>query len=173
MEVGFDTPFPGATTQPWHRDFPSPPETKDERRLSSLAFNLTTVDTTDEMGPFEIAPGTQWDRGDDFDHGMFPPKSAYARYEELAVRKYPQVGDISARSALTVHRGTPNRSDVARPVLVLGVGGRGRGGRRPPRPGGVTRVLGAAAGARARATWTARSSTSCRRSPRSTTSRDW
>jgi ectoine hydroxylase-related dioxygenase (phytanoyl-CoA dioxygenase family) len=121
VEVGFDTPFPGATTQPWHRDFPSPPETRDERRLSTLAFNLTTVDTTDEMGPFEIAPGTHWDRGDDFDHGMFPPKSAYARYEELAVRKYPKVGDISARSALTVHRGTPNRSTVARPVLVLGV----------------------------------------------------
>jgi len=57
------------------------------------------------MGPFEIAPGTQWDHGDDFDHGQFPPMSAYGRYEALAQRKYPQ-GDISARSALTVHRGT-------------------------------------------------------------------
>jgi hypothetical protein len=24
------------------------------------------VDTTEEMGPFEIAPGTQWERGDGF-----------------------------------------------------------------------------------------------------------
>jgi hypothetical protein len=32
-----------------------------------------------------------------------------------------QMGDISARSALTIHRGTPNRSDQLRPVLVLGV----------------------------------------------------
>jgi hypothetical protein len=32
----------------------------------------------------------------------------------------PQMGDIAARSALTVHRGTANRSNVARPVLVLG-----------------------------------------------------
>jgi len=127
VEVGFDTPFPGATLQPWHRDFPSPPETKDGRRLTSLAFNLTTVDTTDEMGPFEVAPGTQWDRGDDFDHEQFPPKSEYARYEALAVRKYPQVGDISARSALTVHRGTPNLSKVSRPVLVLGVDAPGAG----------------------------------------------
>jgi ectoine hydroxylase-related dioxygenase (phytanoyl-CoA dioxygenase family) len=127
VEVGFDTPFPGATLQPWHRDFPSPPESQDEHRLTSLAFNLTTVDVTDEMGPFEIAPGTQWDRGDDFDHEQFPPKSAYARYEELAQRKYPQVGDISARSALTIHRGTPNQSDVARPVLVLGVDAPGAG----------------------------------------------
>ena len=127
VEVGFDTPFPGAKVQPWHRDFPSPPETRDEHRLTSLAFNLTTVDTTDEMGPFEIAPGTQWERGDDFDHEQFPPESEYARYEALAVRKYPQVGDISARSALTIHRGTPNRSQVSRPVLVLGVDAPGAG----------------------------------------------
>ncbi len=121
VEVGFDIPFPGAKVQPWHRDFASPPETKDEHRLTSLAFNLTTVDTTDEMGPFEVAPGTQWERGDDFDHQQFPPKSSYARYEALAERKYPRRGDISVRSALTIHRGTPNRSTVSRPVLVLGV----------------------------------------------------
>jgi ectoine hydroxylase-related dioxygenase (phytanoyl-CoA dioxygenase family) len=127
VEVGFDIPFPGATLQPWHRDFPSPPETKDGRRLTSLAFNLTTVDTTDEMGPFEVAPGTQWERGDDFDHEQFPPPSQFARYEALAERKYPQVGDISARSALTIHRGTPNRSKVSRPVLVLGVDAPGAG----------------------------------------------
>ena len=127
VEVGFDTPFPGANVQPWHRDFPSPPETWDQHRLTSLAFNVTTVDTTDEMGPFEIAPGTQWERGDDFDHEQFPPESHYARYEALAERKYPQVGDISARSALTIHRGTPNRSTVSRPVLVLGVDAPGAG----------------------------------------------
>ena len=127
VEVGFDTPFPGATLQPWHRDFPSPPETWEGRRLTSLAFNLTTVDTTDEMGPLEIAPGTQWERGNDFDHEQFPPQSEYARYEALAQRKYPRVGDISARSALTIHRGTPNRSAVARPVLVLGVDAPGAG----------------------------------------------
>ncbi|WP_374970660.1 phytanoyl-CoA dioxygenase family protein [Terrabacter sp. BE26] len=127
VEVGFDTPFPGAKVQPWHRDFLSPRETTDEHRLTSLAFNLTTVDTTDEMGPFEIAPGTQWDRGDDFDHEMFPPESMYPRYEARAERKYPKVGDISARSALTIHRGTPNVSSVARPVLVLGVDAPGAG----------------------------------------------
>src|SRR5215218_2323212 len=27
VEVGFDVPFQGAKNQPWHRDFPSPPET--------------------------------------------------------------------------------------------------------------------------------------------------
>jgi len=127
VELGFDTPFPGAKVQPWHRDFRSPPETREQRRLTSLAFNLTTVDTVEEMGPFQIALGTQWETGEDFDHEMFPPQSEYARYEEASVKKYPQRGDISARSALTIHRGTPNVSDTARPVLVLGVDAPGAG----------------------------------------------
>ncbi|MEO3776353.1 phytanoyl-CoA dioxygenase family protein [Micromonospora sp. B11E3] len=127
VELGFDIPFPGAALQPWHRDFPMPEETRLRRRLTSLAFNLTTVDTVEEMGPFEIAPGTHWDDGRDFDHEMFPARDRYPRYEARAVRKYPQRGDISARSALTIHRGTPNVGDVPRPVLVLGIDAPGAG----------------------------------------------
>jgi hypothetical protein len=121
VEIGFDVPNPGALYQPWHRDFPAPPETIIGRRLNSLAFNLTTVDVFEDMGPFEIAPGTQWDYAPEFKHGMFPPESFFPRYEGLAQRKFPKRGDISVRSALTIHRGTPNRSQKARPVLVLGV----------------------------------------------------
>ncbi|MBQ0996285.1 MULTISPECIES: phytanoyl-CoA dioxygenase family protein [Streptomyces] len=123
VELGFDVPLEGAVNQPWHRDFPMPEETRRERRLTSLAFNVTTVDTAEDMGPFEIAPGTQWDDSPEFGHGMFPPRSHYPRYTERAVRKYPQRGDISARSALTIHRGTANQSSKSRPVLVLGVDG--------------------------------------------------
>ncbi|MGK5683245.1 phytanoyl-CoA dioxygenase family protein [Actinoplanes sp. URMC 104] len=121
VELGFDIPFAGAVNQPWHRDFPMPEVTRTERRLNSLAFNLTAVDTDEDMGPFEIAPGTQWDDSPEFGHDMFPPKPHYPRYEERAVRKYPKRGDISARSALTIHRGTRNESQKSRPVLVLGV----------------------------------------------------
>ena len=127
VELGFDVPLAGAVNQPWHRDFPMPEVTRTERRLNSLAFNLTGVDTTEEMGPFEIAPGTQFDDEPEFGHGMFPPKSFYPRYEERAVRKSPKRGDISARSALTIHRGTRNYSDMSRPVLVLGVDAPGAG----------------------------------------------
>ncbi|MFJ6926924.1 phytanoyl-CoA dioxygenase family protein [Streptomyces nigra] len=123
VELGFDVPLEGAVNQPWHRDFPMPEETRRERRLTSLAFNVTTVDTAEDMGPFEMAPGTQWDDSPEFGHGMFPPRSHYPRYTERAVRKYPQRGDISARSALTIHRGTANQSSKSRPVLVLGVDG--------------------------------------------------
>lgn len=121
VEAGFDIPFPGAENQPWHRDFRSPPETSIGRRLTSLAFNITTVDVTPEMGPFEIALGTQWDDLSGCENEMFPPRTYYHRYEARAQRKMAQMGDISARSALTIHRGTANRSATARPVFVLGV----------------------------------------------------
>lgn len=121
VEVGFDIPFPGAADQPWHRDFAPPPETTRGRRLNSLAFNLTAVDTVPEMGPLEIAPGTQWDAFSGCPRGMFPPRELWPRYIERAVPKLPKRGDISVRSALTIHRGTANRSLFARPVLVIGV----------------------------------------------------
>lgn len=121
VEIGFDVPNPGAVFQPWHRDFPAPTETVIGRRLNSLAFNLTAVDVFEDMGPFEIAPGTQWDESPEFEHGMFPPKSFYPRYEDRVQQKMPQMGDISVRSALTIHRGTANLSNKSRPVLVLGV----------------------------------------------------
>ena len=127
VEIGFDIPGPGAVHQPWHRDFPAPEETITGRRLTSLAFNMTTVDVFEDMGPFEIAPGTQWDPPTDFEHGMFPPKSLYPRYEARAQRKMPKMGDISARSAITIHRGTANHSNKSRPALVLGVDAPGAG----------------------------------------------
>jgi hypothetical protein len=121
IEVGFDVPGPGAMNQPWHRDFPAEPEVLAEHRLNSLAFNFTTVDVEPDMGPFEIAPGTQWEEGTDFNHGMFPDKSEADRYASLAQQKMPKMGDASVRSALTIHRGTKNESQKSRPVLVVGV----------------------------------------------------
>ena len=127
VEVGFDTPFQGAKAQPWHRDFPSPAESWRDRRITSLAFNLTGVDVTPDMGPFEVAPGTQWDDGRAWSHEMFPDKAEWPRFAERATRKFPAMGDISCRSALTVHRGTAHGSPIARPVLVLGADAPGAG----------------------------------------------
>ena len=58
---------------------------------------------------------------------MFPPQELWPRYAERGVRKYPQMGDISCRSALTIHRGTAHPSPIARPVMVLGVDAPGAG----------------------------------------------
>jgi len=98
VEIGFDVPFQGGKNQPWHRDFPSPRDTYEDRRITSLAFNLTGVDVTPDMGPFEIAPGTQWDDGRAWKHEMFPPEELWPRFQSGAVRKFPQMGDVSLRS---------------------------------------------------------------------------
>jgi hypothetical protein len=127
VEIGFDTPFQGAKNQPWHRDFPSPPETYEGRRITSLAFNLTGVDVTEDMGPFEIAPGTQYVDGRGWKHEMFPPQEIWPDFAAKGIKKYPKMGDISCRSALTVHRGTAHPSPIARPVMVLGVDAPGAG----------------------------------------------
>jgi hypothetical protein len=121
VEFGFDVPLPGAKDQPWHRDFPIGSETLVGRWLSSLAFNLTTVDVTEEMGAFEIAFGTHWEDGANFDVGMFPPKSEYDRYKGMGTRCYPKMGDMSCRTGLTIHRGTEHNATIPRPVLVVGV----------------------------------------------------
>ncbi len=127
VEIGFDIPFQGAMFQPWHRDFPSPPVTYEDRRITSLAFNLTGVDVTQDMGPFEISPATQWEDGRGWKHEMFPEKEEWPRFAAKGVKKYPELGDISCRSALTVHRGTAHLSPIARPVLVLGADAPGAG----------------------------------------------
>jgi hypothetical protein len=127
VEIGFDTPFQGAKNQPWHRDFPAPRESYEEHRITSLAFNMSGVDVTPDMGPLEIAPGTQWDDGRQWKHEIFPPEDLWPRFAERAVRKYPKMGDVSCRSALTLHHGTHHPSPIARPVLVLGVDAPGAG----------------------------------------------
>jgi len=127
VEIGFDVPVQGAQYQPWHRDFPSPRESYEDHRITSLAFNVTGVDVTADMGPLEVAHGTQWDDGREWKHEMFPPESLWPRFAERGVRKYPKAGDVSCRSALTVHRGTEHPSPIARPVLVIGVDAPGAG----------------------------------------------
>ena len=128
VEIGFDTPFQGAKNQPWHRDFPSPPETYEGQRITSLAFNLTGVDVTPDMGPFEIAVGHAICRRPRMEARDVSAEGDLGRGSpSKGVKKYPQMGDISCRSALTVHRGTAHPSPIARPVLVLGVDAPGAG----------------------------------------------
>lgn len=127
VEIGLDVPFQGAKDQPWHRDFPSPPDSYERHRITSLAFNLTGVDVTPDMGPLEVAHGTQWHDGRQWPDQMFPPRELWPDFTQRAVRKYPRAGDISCRSALTIHRGTAHGSPIARPVLVLGVDAPGAG----------------------------------------------
>ncbi|HYN28727.1 MAG TPA: phytanoyl-CoA dioxygenase family protein [Dermatophilaceae bacterium] len=121
VELGFDVPLAGAVDQPWHRDFPADPSSYEDHRLTSLAFNVTTVDVEPGMAPFEVAPGTHWDRGEDFDHGMLPGPEAAERYSARGSLRHPRRGDVSVRTGLTIHRGTRNLLGRPRAVLILGV----------------------------------------------------
>lgn len=120
VELGADIPLPGAPDQPPHRDFPIPEPTRSERRLTSLAFNASTVDVTPQMGPFNIAPGTHFDEGAGFVQGMFPVGEAKEAYTARMVPRLAKRGSVSARSGLTLHKGTKNNGRI-RPVIILGV----------------------------------------------------
>lgn len=120
VELGADIPLPGAPEQPPHRDFPMPEPTRLYRRLTSLAFNASTVDVTPEMGPFNIAPGTHFDDGSGFVKGMFPVGETKEEYSSRMVPRLAKRGSVSARSGLTLHRGTKNNGRI-RPVIILGV----------------------------------------------------
>jgi hypothetical protein len=121
VELGCDVPLPGAVNQPWHRDFPMPPETR-EGRLSSIAINASSVDVTPDMGPFQVVPGMHFEPGDDFDGGMFPDESLYPEYERRMRSKLGKRGSVSVRSGLGLHRGSKssNRSRM-RPVAIVGI----------------------------------------------------
>jgi len=123
VEVGFDVALPGAVRQPLHRDFPTPDETLATGRLSSLAINATCVDVTPDMGPLEIAPGSQFDDSAEMEYGgMRVPKALYDRYDRIEQRMARR-GDVSVRTGLTIHRGTANTSSRPRPVMIVGVMG--------------------------------------------------
>jgi hypothetical protein len=121
VELGSDIPLPGAVNQPWHRDFPMPDETR-AGRISSICLNASSVDVTPDMGPFQIAPGTQFELGDDFDGGMFPDESRQPEYDRRMEARLGTRGSVSVRSGLTLHRGSKssNRSRL-RPVAIVGI----------------------------------------------------
>ena len=128
MEIGFDVPFQGARNQPWHRDFPSPPETYEGRRITSLAFNLTGVDVTQDMGPFEIATGHPVRRRARLEARDVPARRRLAAVRRARRSEVPADG----RHLLPVGADDPPRapqhdSPIARPVLVLGVDAPGAG----------------------------------------------
>jgi hypothetical protein len=120
VELGADIALPGAPDQPPHRDFPMPDPTRHFRRLTSLAFNAATVDVTPQMGPFNVAPGTQYDDDPDFVQDMFPIGEKKDAYNGRMVPRLARRGSVSARSGLTIHRGSQSSGRV-RPVVILGV----------------------------------------------------
>ncbi len=87
---------PGAENQPWHRDFPMPRATREERRLTSIAVNASAVDVVD--GPFQGILGHPRRRGRRLRGRDVPGRRAHRR----ARRATPGVlrqGAATSRSA--------------------------------------------------------------------------
>lgn len=113
-QLASDTPLLGSTTQDVHRDaLPLFPETGLETPPFQLAVNFPLVDVTIENGPFEVARRTH----------MMSKEEGLRRLEEGELTLEPitlKLGDVMIRDVRGLHRGTPNRTDEPRPMVVIG-----------------------------------------------------
>jgi ectoine hydroxylase-related dioxygenase (phytanoyl-CoA dioxygenase family) len=113
-QLATDTPLRGSDYQALHRDTQLLfPETGAESPPYQLAVNFPLVDVTPERGPMEWAPGTH----------MLSKADGLARIERGEIpmeTAFLSRGDVMIRDVRHVHRGTPNRSDTPRPMVVIG-----------------------------------------------------
>lgn len=113
-QLASDTPLRGSDTQEIHRDSPGLfPEWSIATPPYQLAVNFPLCDVTLENGPTEIARGTHVIEKDE---GLARIASGEAPLEPQLLR----FGDVVIRDVRHLHRGTPNRTDVPRPMIVIG-----------------------------------------------------
>ena len=114
QQLATDTPLNGSDYQDLHRDTQLLfPETGAETPPYQLAVNFPLVDVTLERGPMEMAPGTH----------MLGKDEGMRRIEtgEIPIEKvFMSRGDVMIRDVRHIHRGTPNRTDIPRPMVVIG-----------------------------------------------------
>jgi len=113
-QLASDTPLKGSEHQDLHRDTQLLfPESGAETPPYQLAVNFPLVDVTAENGPMEWAPGTH----------MLSKAEGLRRVasgETPLVAAHMARGDVMIRDVRHIHRGTPNRSGVPRPMVVIG-----------------------------------------------------
>jgi len=113
-QLATDTPLLGSAYQDVHRDAPPLfPETERESPPFQLAVNFPLVDVTEENGPFEITRGTHMVSKEE---GLRRLEAGEIQLEPLLMR----LGDVMIRDVRGLHRGTPNKTEVPRPMVVIG-----------------------------------------------------
>jgi ectoine hydroxylase-related dioxygenase (phytanoyl-CoA dioxygenase family) len=102
--VGCNYNLPGSAIQHYHADR--------EFTREFVIANVAVVDTTLENGAIELIPGT---------HKKYYPywKFAVEQPYRNSIRIPMKQGDILVRSSNVWHRGMPNRTAVARPMIAL------------------------------------------------------
>jgi len=115
-QLATDTPVLGSEYQDIHRDTPPLfPELAHEVPCYQLAVNFPLCDCTVDPwnGPVEVAKGTH----------MLTSQQGQAMIAAGEVKLEPvemKLGDVMIRDVRGLHRGTPNKTDVPRPMVVLG-----------------------------------------------------
>ena len=112
---GCDVPLGGSDYQGVHVDYQRPlfcedPELSLPAYILNVSFGLVAINR--ENGPIEIAPGT---------HRM-PREQALRSVATSAMDMHAvqlEIGDVLIRHPWALHRGTPNRTDVPRPLLTI------------------------------------------------------
>jgi ectoine hydroxylase-related dioxygenase (phytanoyl-CoA dioxygenase family) len=113
-QLATDTPIIGSEYQDIHRDAPPLfPETGEETPPFQLAVNFPLVEVTKENGPFEMAKATHMISKEE---GLRRIESGEVALEPLTMR----LGDVLIRDVRGLHRGTPNRTESPRPMVVIG-----------------------------------------------------
>jgi ectoine hydroxylase-related dioxygenase (phytanoyl-CoA dioxygenase family) len=113
-QLASDTPLKGSDYQDLHRDTQLLfPETGVETPPYQLAVNFPLVDVTLQNGPMEMAPGTHMLSKDE---GMRRIESGEISVKPVLMNR----GDVMIRDIRHIHRGTPNPSDIPRPMVVIG-----------------------------------------------------
>jgi len=113
-QLATDTPLQGSDFQDLHRDTPPLfPEEGIETPSFQLAVNFPLCDVTLDNGPLELVRGT---------HRLSREQSLalLANGERKLEPLTMQLGDVVIRDVRQLHRGTPNRTDVPRPMVVIG-----------------------------------------------------
>jgi ectoine hydroxylase-related dioxygenase (phytanoyl-CoA dioxygenase family) len=114
VQLATDTPLLGSEYQDIHRDAPPLfPEIRQETPSFQLAVNFPLVDVTPENGPFEVARGTHTVTKED---GLKMIETGERPLEPICLK----LGDVMVRDVRGLHRGTPNKSSVPRPMVVIG-----------------------------------------------------
>ncbi|MBD2679370.1 MULTISPECIES: phytanoyl-CoA dioxygenase family protein [Nostoc] len=113
VQLGVDVPFQGSDYQEIHRDFRPLFSDQIVTPLYALAVNFPLVEVTAENGPFQMARGTHVLLREE---GLKKVASGEIPMESF----YMQPGDVMVRSPLALHRGSPNRTNQPRPMVVMG-----------------------------------------------------
>ena len=113
VQLAADTPVRGSEYQEVHRDY-RPLFTDDFiTPLYAVAVNFPLVDVNEENGPFEMARGTHTLTRDE---GLRKLEAGEIALESFTLA----MGDLMIRTPLALHRGTPNKTDTPRPMVVMG-----------------------------------------------------